>query len=425
MLDSDGINFTGGKETIAIVGAGIIGVTIACRLARQHRSVLLIDPLAPGSATSFGNAGHIATEQVFPLASPDTMLGLLRLLFGANASLHFRLRYLARIAPWLLRFAWASRPAAFRRGVRALASLQEKTAASWRALCEDEGLTDQLRLNGHLVIAETEKSLGELQARQRRLGRHDIDSALLAADEVAREAPYLKPGIVGGLLLKNTGHVLNPHRLCTDLHENFSAAGGRTCKARVDSIETLAGSGFRLRNSGGAIEAGKLILAAGAWSAPLARQLGHVVPLDTERGYHITAEGAPNLGGVAVESQDRRVIMTPMDCGLRIAGLVELGGLDLPPDPRRHEQLRRHLRELAPRLELGELSTWMGFRPSLPDMLPVIGASPANPNAIFAFGHQHLGLTLAAVTAEIVSALVGGGEPPVDLHPFRPDRFQH
>ena len=423
MTETEEQNSDGGKRTIVIVGAGIIGVAIACRLVREHDQVLLVDPLAPGSATSFGNAGHIATEQIFPLASPETIRAVPRLLFGSGTPLRIRREYALKIAPWLLRFAWASRPSAFRRGVRALSALQERSHESMELLCADEGVSDLLRMRGHMVIAESNKALRELETRRLLLERHGIESVMLTSAEAAARASFLKPGVAGALLLPRTGHVLDPHRLCTRLHERFSEAGGQTLRARIESIETPSEGRFVLRHEGGGTEASKLILAAGAWSAPLARQLGHAVPLDTERGYHVTAEGAPNLGGIAVESHERRIIMTPMRPGLRIAGLIEFGGLALPPNPRRHEDLKRHLWELAPELELGKLSEWMGFRPSLPDMLPVIGASPANPNAIFAFGHQHLGLTLSAITADLVADLAAGRNPPVDLSPFRPDRF--
>lgn len=427
MPETEQRSINSGKRMIAVIGAGIIGISIAWRLARAGERVLLIDPLAPGSATSFGNAGHIASEQIFPLASPETMLAAPRLLFGRNSPMHIRPGYAHRIAPWLLKFAWASRPSAYRRGIEALLSLQRKSLESMRALCADAGLSELLRTQGHLVVAESEKSLPALDAKRLALARHGIEAVPLAPEEAVARAPFLKRGIAGALLLPRTGHVLNPHSLCTGLHQRYSEAGGQTLRARIGRIEILdnggGDGGFVLWHEAGQIKADKLVLAAGAWSAPLARQLGHAVPLDTERGYHVTAEGAPNLGGIAVESHERRIIVTPMDCGLRITGIVEFGGLDLPPNPRRHEDLKRHLRELAPEMELGNLSEWMGFRPSLPDMLPVIGHPPANPNAIFAFGHQHLGLTLSAITADIVSALVAGRTPPVDLRPFRPDRF--
>ncbi|MCY4264581.1 MAG: FAD-dependent oxidoreductase [Gammaproteobacteria bacterium] len=414
---------SGSKQPIAIIGAGIIGISIACRLIRDHDQVLLIDPLAPGSATSFGNAGHIATEQIFPLASPETMLSAPRLLFSNKSPLQIRMKYALNIVPWLLRFAWASRPAAFRDGIKAMKPLLQGSLESMQRLCEDEGLSDLLCQQGHMIVAESTESLRSLAAKRSLLKQHGIESRLLAPEETAAKSPFLKRTIAGSLFLPGTGHMLNPHHLCTGLHKRFSEAGGQTLLASIKNIESYGNDGFILRHEAGEIMVDRLILATGAWSAPLARQLGHIVPLDTERGYHVTAEGAPNLGGIAVESHERRIIMTPMSCGLRITGFVEFGGLNLPPNPRLHEVLKLNLRELAPELELGKLSEWMGFRPSLPDMLPVIGESPANPKAIFAFGHHHLGLTLSAITADIVSALVAGRMPSVDLQPFRPNRF--
>ena len=416
-------DLSGGKQTISIIGAGIIGISIACRLVREHQHVLLIDPLTPGSATSYGNAGHIASDQIFPLASPATMLAAPRLLFAKNSPLHIRPEYALRITPWLLRFAWASRPSAYRRGIEAMKPLLQLALESMQALCADEELSHLLCVQGHLVVAESKKTLRTLDARRILLERHGIESELLMPEQAAAKSPFLTRSIAGALLLKCTAHVLNPYRLCTGLYHRYGKAGGQTLCARIGNIESLGEDGFILRHETGAVQVGKLILTAGAWSAPLARQLGHAVPLDTERGYHVTAEGAPGLGGTAVESQERKIIMTPMDYGLRITGLVEFGGLNLPPNPRHHEDLKRHLRELAPGLELGKLTEWMGYRPSLPDMLPVIGASFANPNAIFAFGHQHLGLSLSAITADIVSDLIVGRVPPVDLRPFRPNRF--
>ena len=239
MPEAEEQNLSGGKQTIVIVGAGIIGVSIACRLVREHEQVLLVDPLAPGSATSFGNAGHIATEQIFPLASPETMLAAPRLLFGRNSPMHIRLGYALKIAPWLLRFAWASRPSAYQRGIEAMKSLQHGSLDSMQALCGDEGPSDLLCMQGHMVVAESGRSLRALDAKRLLLERHGIESVSLAPDEAAARSPFLKRGIVGALLLPRTGHVLNPHRLCTGLHERYGEAGGLTLRARIENIESV------------------------------------------------------------------------------------------------------------------------------------------------------------------------------------------
>ena len=423
MPEAKDSNLSGGEQKIVVIGAGIIGVAIARRLVREHEQVLLVDPLAPGFGASFGNAGHIATEQIFPLASPETIRGAPGLLFGKNAPLLIRREYALKIAPWLLKFVWASRPSAFRTGTQALMSLQERSLSSIQALCADEGFSDLLHMRGHMIVTESKRSSRALDAKRLLLDRHGMESTWLTPDEVAQRSPHLTSRVAGALLLPRTGHVVNPHRLCTRLHDCYREAGGATLRSRILNVKTLGDGSFELQGSAGRIAARKVILAAGAWSGPLARQLGCAVPLEAERGYHITAEGARNIGVIPIESYERRTIMTSMECGLRITGFVEFGGLDLPSNPRLLEQLKRHLRELAPKLDLGTLTEWMGFRPSLPDHLPVIGAAPANPNAIFAFGHQHLGLTLAGVTADAVAALVAGTTPPIDLGPFRPDRF--
>ena len=225
----------GGKQTIVVVGAGIIGIAIACRLIREHEHVLLVDPLAPGSATSSGNAGHIAAEQIFPRASPETIRDVPGLLFGKNASLHIRREYALKIAPWLLRFAWASRPSRFRIGTRALTSLQERSLDSIQALCADQGVSDLLRVHGHMVIAETNRSMRALEAKRLVLARHGIESAVLSPDDAAARAPYLKAGVAGALLLPNTGHVVNPQRLCQRLHESIRAGRRRNAACRASS----------------------------------------------------------------------------------------------------------------------------------------------------------------------------------------------
>ncbi len=413
----------GGGRDVAVVGAGVVGLACALRLRRAGFDVRLIDRDEPGRGASWGNAGHIATEQVFPLASPATVLDLPRLLLGRHSPLSLRLAYLPSIAPWLLRFAWASRPGAFRRGAEALAALQRRAMGAMRALCRDAGIASLLRESGHLVALESERSRPAAEALRRRLEPFGIAAGWLDRDGVAERAPALAPAVRRGLLFEGSGHVADPYELCRGLHAAFAAAGGCAARARVRRIEDDGTGGFRLLTDGEALRAGRLVLAAGAWSGPLARDLGAPVPLDTERGYHVTLPGRSGGLTLPVESFERKVIMTPMSCGLRMTGMVEFGGLALAPNPARWRRLEGDLRELLPGTDLAGASRWMGFRPSLPDMLPVIGRAPRRPNAILAFGHQHLGLTLSAVTADCVAALAAGEPPPVDLAPFRPDRF--
>lgn len=424
MSDSQAVNRqTGGEAAIAVIGAGVIGLSIAFRLAREHRGVVLVDRREPGREASFGNAGHIATEQIFPLASPATIRNAPALLFGKNRPLSIRREHALKILPWLTRFAWASRPRSFKRGTEALRSLQSAALDSLENLFGLAGISPLLHGRGHMIVVESKDSLPAVDAQRGLFDRHGIESEWLNPDDVKARAPELKPDITGALSLTGTGHVTNPYKVCKGLHDAFTGAGGRTLRADVRQIATDADGGFRLEMGLDTLTADKVIVAAGAWSSSLAAQLGSPVPLDTERGYSVTADGWRGRFDVSIASLERMTIMTPMDCGLRITGFVEFGGLDLPPRQRSLNRLKQHLRELVPEIDLRDAAEWMGFRPSLPDHLPVIGRAPAHPNAIFAFGHQHLGLTLAGVTADIVTALAADCDLPVDIRPFRPDRF--
>ncbi len=406
-----------------VIGAGVIGLACAFRLAREGQRVLLLDREPPGRGASFGNAGHIATEQIFPLASPDVMRDAWRYLFDSDSPLRIRPAYLLPVLPWLLRFAWASRQSAFDRGVSALSSLQASAMSDMTSLLQEARAAHRLKSHGHLVLIENPASASGAQSEMRRMAGLGIDVEWIAPSVVRELAPDLTVSIEGALRFNASGHVDDPHAVCVALHDAFCAAGGEFLQAEVNAAERSEG-GFNVRTSHGkSLKAGKLLLAAGAWSKPLAAQLGFPVPLDTERGYHIMLPGVAPRFTIPIASHERKVIMTPMAGGLRMTGTVEFGGLVLPPDPRRFSALKRHMNALAATMPTDNITTWMGFRPSLPDHLPVLGRAPGNQHLYFAFGHQHLGLTLAGVTARIIVAQVMGREPAIDLAPFAPDRF--
>lgn len=275
-----------------------------------------------------------------------------------------------------------------------------------------------------MIIAESESAAKAARTQQSRYDDHGIAATWLAAPEVAERVPQLTRKLAGALLMHGTAHVDNPQRVCDGLLDAFRSAGGTVMPATVKSLHPESDGGFRVRWQGSELKCRKLVIAAGAWSRPLARDLGCDVPLDTERGYNVCADGWHGDVDVSIASLDRMTIMTPMDVGMRITGFVELGGLDLPPRQASIDRLEQHLRELFPKEDLPKVSHWLGFRPSLPDHLPVIGESPEHEHAYFAFGHQHLGLTLAGITADIIDAQIQSEPLPVDLKAFRVDRFR-
>ena len=408
---------------ILVVGAGVIGLACALRLAREGRRVVLVDRDEPGCGASFGNAGHIATEQVFPLASPETMRAAPGYLLDPEGPLKIRAAYALRILPWLARFAWASRPSAYARGVAAISSLQRTARADLVALLEEAGAAGLVHADGHLVLLERAASIPAMQAEVRLMGEHGIHAEWIEPAEVKARVPELAVPVVGGWTFTGTGHVDDPYAVSQALETAFRALGGEVERAEIVAIEG-EGQGFVARAADGRrFEGTHVVLSCGAWSKALAAGLGYRVPLDTERGYNITLPKAFPSFRVPVYAFERRAIMTPMRSGLRMTSTVEFGGLDLPPDPGRVALIERHLRALVPSMPMEGKQEWMGFRPSLPDHLPVLGRVPDGRNAFFAFGHQHLGLTLAGVTARIVADEVAGRPRSVDLAPFSPARF--
>lgn len=413
---------TQNESPIVVIGAGVIGLSIAFRLARMFPNVVLIDRADPGMACSYGNAGHIATEQIFPLASPATLLKAPRLMLGKNRTLSVRAQYAMRALPWLTRFAWASRPAAFKHGTEALRGLQGVAMNSLTALCADAGMSEELHRRGHLILVENPRLESAARAQLQTMSDHGIAVDWLDARQVASIAPELTNNI-GAISVRDSGHVADPLKLSQGLLDAFTKAGGRLIRDEVQHIEQHADGDVQLHLSARKLAAQRVVIAAGAWSRPLAAQTGFAVPLDTERGYHVVADGWHGRFNMAIASLDRMTIMTPLNGGLRITGFVEFGGLELPPSPARLATLNRHLSELLPGSDMPVRSEWMGLRPSLPDHLPVIGRSPDDARLFYAFGHQHLGLTLAGVTADAMASLMTDSATDLDLSPFRIDRF--
>jgi len=410
-------------DTALVVGGGAIGLACAFALAREGRRVTLVDRDEPGRGTSFGNAGHVATESVFPLASPEVVRGALGYLLDRDGALRIRPAYALQILPWLVRFAWAARGSSFARGVAAIAALQRTAARDLAELLEHAGERALLHLDGHLVLVERAGSLQAARAEVEALARHGVHADWLPKAEAAALVPGLAAPIEGAWHYRDTGHVDDPYAVSQAFERGLRAAGGDVIQAEVVAIEGK-GEGFTARTSDGrTIDATHVVLACGAWSKPLAAQLGYRVPLDTERGYHLTLPGVSPGLRIPVASFERKAIMTPMSVGLRMTSTVEFGGLDLPPDPHRWELIERHLKALVPSLSTQGATRWMGYRPSLPDHLPVLGRVPDGRNVFFAFGHQHLGLTLAAVTARVIVDSVAGRDPGVDLAPYSPARF--
>ena len=410
------------QADIVVVGAGIIGVTCALQLARQGRQVVVLDAQAPGMGASYGNAGHLATEQVFPIADLSILKRLPAMLLDPMGPLRLDWTYLPRALPWFIRLLLNLRPARYQRTVAGLRALNEGSLGAWQRLLQSIGQAQLLREDGSLLVYERAESRAALDAVQRRMTQQGVAVDFWSGDAVRKAAPQLSDAIQGGLFFPATGHFLDPYTVVGELVNAARAEGVKFLQQRVLDAR-LEGSGVSLMTDQGVLTAPHVLIACGAHSAKLTAALtGKQVPLDTERGYHLMLPHEQQRLPFAVTSLERKFIMTPMTGGLRLAGTVEFAGLDRPANMQRAWQLHRLSKGLF-RHELSdcEATPWMGFRPSLPDSLPIIDRV-CEGKVLLAFGHQHLGLTQAAVTAEWVGQLVAGERVP-ELQPYRLDRF--
>ncbi|MBP0446885.1 FAD-dependent oxidoreductase [Roseomonas sp. SSH11] len=409
-------------KPVAVIGAGVVGTACARALQRAGRPVLLVDPAPPGSVCSAGNAGHIAIEQVQPLARPEMIASVPRMLANPLGPLTLRWRGLPAMLPWFLRMAAASRPARVEAGTAALADLLRTAVADWRRLLDTPSLAPLLRHEGSFAVTESEAGRKAAAEEARIMAAHGVRLESLSPQEVAARLPSLSASVTGGQFFPETAHAVEPQRLVRELAARFAAEGGEILAQPVTGLRREGGRIAAIEIPGGERAVDSIILSAGLASARLAPLLGIRLPLTAERGYHaMLPQGAVPLP-CPVSFAERGFIATPMEHGTRLAGTVELGAAKRAPDWSRADILVRHARDLfGPVPEPS--SRWQGDRPTLPDYLPAIGPVPGLANALVATGHQHLGLTLAAVTARVLTALRTTGAPGADLRPFDPARF--
>ena len=384
-------------RTVIVIGAGMVGAASAFRLQAAGRRVILIDPGPPEHASSFGNAGHIAIEQVEPLASWSTARRAPGQLFAFGGPLDFRLKDVGVWGPWARRYLAACGRDQVRDGTEALRTLTIPAVRAWRDLLAEAGAPELLQEDGHAVLWFDPS---QASAGQRRWARADTGAATIRPLSDAELASYRqvlpwRPP-VAGIKVLGTARLASPQRVRNALLLAFVARGGRRLVGEATAVspqcEVELANGARLM-------ADQVLIAAGARSARLMRGIGATVPLIAERGYSIqfAAPAWPDDLPTAV-IEDQSIVLAPQAEGLRATNYVEFAHADSPPDPRKWDRLIRRVRALG--LDVpDDCQRWMGCRPTLPDYRPAIGAWPGR-GVLYAFGHQHLGVTLAAITAE-------------------------
>lgn len=410
-------------QHFVVVGAGIVGISAALYLQRDGHRVTVIDERGPGEGTSKGNASVLAIESCIPVATPGVAWDVPGYLKDPMGPLAIRWSYLPKIAPWLLRFIAASKPERVEEISIALRSLLTNALAAHKLLAKEAGEPEILRETGWLAIFETDKKFQSYQwdlALQKRRG---VPFQILPVEEIRQFEPSLQPIIKHAVYYPENAYAANNYRLVTLLAVDFARRGGTIVKDSVTGFDIGPSGPTHVVTDGGRYAADNIVIAGGAWSKRLTGKLGHNVPLDTERGYHVTLPQAQKMPRMPLYSGDHSFAIAPLEIGLRLAGTVELGGLDAAPDYRRAEILMKHGRRLFGDIDETGRSDWMGFRPSMPDSLPVVSRGRRWANTFFAFGHGHLGLTLGPISGRLIADLAAGRDPGLDMRPFRIDRF--
>ncbi|POF28479.1 NAD(P)/FAD-dependent oxidoreductase [Roseibium marinum] len=411
------------KGRVHVVGAGIVGLATAASLVQRGYEVTVIDREGPAAGASQGNAAAIAWTDVAPMASPGLWKQAIKWLADPLGPLTVRPAYALKILPWMLRFLAASNPERVARSTEALVDINSAVLPAWERLWRVSGTHNQVRRDGCLELLDTPASLENARKSWAEQRKHGIAVEELEAGAIRELEPDLSTRAIGGGLVPDWAQVDDPKILCLSLADWLKGQGVDFAVGEVDRLEPHDNGCGLILKSGERIEANRLVIACGAWSKHLAAQLGDRIPLDTERGYNITIPDPAVTVKRFIMLPGHGFVLSPLSTGLRVGGAVEFGGLHLPPNWKRVDAMVAKARLFYPGLKTEGGKRWMGFRPSLPDSLPVISPATHHGGVFYAFGHAHHGLTQAAVTGEMIADMIDGKAHAVDPAPFAADRF--
>ena len=410
------------QTRIAVVGAGIVGCSCALWLQRKGFEVILIDPDDPGSGTSSGNACTIAEYGCIPVNSPDLFRRLPSLLFSSESPLSLDLGYALTHPGWMIDFLKNCRERKVNRTIRLLGQLLAKVYDGLDPLLDMADARDLVEQRGFMHVyrdqAEWDAAKRANQAR-REQGSNFVE---LDQGDIKALEPNLKAPFEHGLLFDGITQVLDPQALCQRYVECFRQNQGQFLQQRAVAVRHGTESVQIQLDNGENVDAERVVIAAGAFSKSIAGIPMQLLKLDAERGYHVQFSNMQHLLSRPVSWQQAGFYATPMNLGLRFAGTVEIAGLHKEINPRMINYLNHKAHEM---LELPEQpdQEWLGFRPTCPDALPVIGYSTTSEYILYAFGHHHIGLTLSGITGKLIAELANGEEPSHNITPFSPRRF--
>ncbi|RME84899.1 MAG: FAD-dependent oxidoreductase [Caldilineae bacterium] len=412
------------EEDVLIIGGGVIGVCAAYYLAEAGRSVTLLERGELCSGSSYGNAGLVAVDHAIPTAAPGALSQGLRWMLDPGSPFYIKPRLEPDLVRWLWRFRAACREAPMRRAIPLLLELGRSSLALYQTLHRQHKLDDGFRHEGRLILFRSEQGMAHGREELALLGEYGVQGELLGTEEVKARMPLVQDDIVGGIYFRGYAH-LEPAAFVRELGRVLEMKGvGIRRGVEVLDFETAGPRIERVVTTRGVLHPREVVLAAGVWSAPLARRLGLYLPIQAAKGYSITARRPDAMPELPLSLGEAKVAVTPMAGYLRFSSTLELNGFDMSINARRVEATRRALRTYLAGMEgLEELELWRGLRPMTPDSLPIIGRSEMYTNLVVATGHGMLGVTQGPITGKLVADLVSDATPALDPTPFRIERF--
>ena len=408
------------KLKVAVVGAGIQGVCNALFLQKKGYQVTLFDRDEPGNSASYGNAGHFSPYASIPINRPDVLTDVPAMLLSSRGPLALKWSYVPKMMPWFLKFISNCRKEKMLHTAKYMHQILDLALPAFDELFEDVDMSGLIESNGILYFWNDQN----LKSRDLEIKiREDlgVKQQLVTPKEIHDLEPNIKPVYHGGVYYDYARHARNPKKILIKLFENFIEKGGKFLKLNIQDLNFDEKKPV-IRSETQRFLFDKLVIACGAFSKKLTDKLHEKIPLDTERGYHVHFKGFDNLIKRPIIYLNRGFGMTPMEQGLRVVGTVEFGGLENPLSKSRIKNLIENAKELLDGLPDHE-DEWLGFRPTLPDFLPVIGPSKNYDNVFYSFGHHHLGWTLGAISGKIITKMISNEKTNLDLQPYSSLRF--
>ena len=410
------------KSSIGVIGAGIQGICISLCLIEKGFKVTLIDRDEPGKeSASYGNAGHFSPYASVPINRPDVLVDVPSMLLSSTGPLALKWNYIPKMIPWFLKFIKNCSSKNMMHTAKYMHQILDLALPAYDELFEKIDISGLVESKG-IIYFWTDKDLKSRELENNIRNELGIKQQLLTPHEIHDLEPHIKQIYHGGVLYPNARHARNPKKILLKLFDSFLKKGGLFEKQNVQTIGFKSDNKPVVKTELNFYTFNKLVVACGAFSKRLTDQVDEEIPLDTERGYHVHFKGHDHLLSRPVIFLNRGFGITPMEQGLRVVGTVEFGGLDNPPSKKRIMNLVNSAKYLFPELGKHE-DEWLGFRPTLPDFLPVIGPSKNHKNLFYSFGHHHLGWTLGAISGKIIAGMIAKENTNLDLSPYNSLRF--